>query len=724
MIFKWRKPDDKSNDFFINPEVKFRVEGVGRIIAKELQVGEDDLWWLLLIDPAINPETRTPFTIAEIFERAADVLESNDQVSDYVAVPPTYSPTTRRDRERTGPVTLYARRKYIIAANRRDSATGIKWFQIGAALRQEDLVMQEEPFVQNEIDPVIVPEGSVVMAVIDNGIAVGHELFRMTNQLGEAESRVAFYWNMDGSPVNAPGTEPVWIGNSWTKEGLSVRLRENMHEGILDDAAFYASIGATDWGRRRHTPIAHRQSHGTHVMGLCAGYPTNSQTLEDITGERPIIAVNLRAADVRDPSGNLFVFWLEQVFDYIIERYKTFEIHHADGTVTRPPLVINFSFGNFAGPHDGTGLVQSQIDAALARARQLNERSQIVISAGNGNESQCHARVVLTRDAPARSLDWQVQPADRSVSAVQLWLDEAANDQKVGLAVKGPGSIDAVDLSSDGLIDMALLEDGDQNLLGIAYYLSPSITQYDRGYFGVYLFPTSSPEDVGLSAPAGAWNLTLTAEVEDCEVGLNLWVERDETLPGFFEFGRQSYFDDPAYERFYEPGVSANSLDKRLIGGPLGYDPENSTSVIRRTGTLSGFAGGDKAILVGAFVESPDPSNSAMALYSATGLELDGKAVSPNASARSDDSVVVRGVLSAGSASGSFVALDGTSVSAPQVARWLADELSKGLPAPPDVCAAANTMDPTQPGNTRKPPSDRTGCGRMLDLERLFGPRR
>jgi hypothetical protein len=201
-------------------------------------------------------------------------------------------------------------------------------------------------------------------------------------------------------------------------------------------------------------------------------------------------------------------------------------------------------------------------------------------------------------------------------------------------------------------------------------------------------------------------------------------VERDETLPGFFEFGRQSYFNDPAYVRFYEPGVAANPLDNRLIGGPLGYDPENSTSAIRRTGTLSGFAGGDDAILVGAFVQRPDPSNSPMALYSATGLELDGKTVFPDVSARGDDSAVSRGVLSAGSASGSFLALDGTSVSAPQVARWLADELSKGSPAPPDVCAAAQAMDPTHPGNPRKPQSDRTGCGRMLDLGRLFGPRR
>ncbi|MEM6565779.1 MAG: S8 family serine peptidase [Pseudomonadota bacterium] len=729
MTLKWKKPDDKSNERSLNPAVTFRTEAVSRIIANDLGIREDDIWWLVLIDPAIKPAGTSGnkedevYSINEIYLMATEAGFAED-----VAVPPVYERNFRSD-PAPGPISLYARRTYIRAANTPDNKSGIKWLEVGGAFRQDELTIQDEPFSPSETEKVPVEDGTVVMAVIDSGMAVGHELFRETDG-GMPTSRMAYYWNMDGSAVDTaplpPGSiEPTWIGNGWTAVGLTHCLRENMHQGLLDDAGFYAAIGTTDWGRRKHTPVAHRQSHGTHVMGLCAGYPSNDQVLCGLPGKRPIIAVNLRAVDVRDPSGNLFVFWLEQALVYIIDRYKRFVIGDGPDKGKHPPLVINFSFGNFAGPHDGTSLIERQIDAALQQARNLNVNSQFVLPAGNGNQSRCHARIELTSCTPSQSLPWQVQPADRSVSAVQLWLDDGVHNDTVTLKIKGPGGLGEVDLSSAGIFDLALLTDDSNKIVGVAFYLSPLLTDFDRGYFGVYLFATDSPEDVGPFAPAGVWDLTVEADVKKGTIGAHFWIERDETLPGFFEFGRQSYFNEADYARFYEPGVDANALDDRLIGAPLNYDPANSPALVRRTGTLSGFAGGEDAILVAGFVEASDPKASPMALYSSTGFELDGSNVYPDTSARSDDSPLMRGVLSAGSASGSFVALDGTSVSAPQVARWVADQLAQGDPGGPvAVALASEAMDPTDPSNTRKPPPERTGCGRMLDLPRLFGQKR
>lgn len=726
MTIKWVKIDDKARDKVLNPAASFRVNAVSRIIAEDLQVDEDALWWLILINPATipagEPGAGSRYTIENIYELAKG-LGIGDDPSAFLSIPPEYSLSFRTSPP-PGPVSFYARSVYINVANRQGNNAGIAWLEVGPSFREQDLVRQELPFLPDLVETVVVPEDTVVMAVIDNGMAVGHELFRSTDNSDAPVSRVEFFWNMDGSGVDTSTLPPSWteqtaVGNGWTKVGLTKRLQQNMHSGLLDDPAFYASIGATDWATRRHTPIAERRSHGTHVMGLCAGYPTNDPDDIDEMTKRPIIAVNLRTEDVEDPSGNLFISWLEQALHYIIERYKRFEIKNAPGT--RPPLVINFSFGNFAGPHDGTGLIETKIKAALQSAKAQNKHCQFVLPAGNGNQNRCHARVELTAAEPAKTLNWQVQPADASISAVQIWLDKVEVGQKVDLIVQGPGGLNPVALDTSLPWDLGILKDHAGRFIGFSYYLSPGITPFERGFFCVLLFATSSSLDVGPFAPSGRWELTLSADTSVKDFGMHAWIERDETLPGFSEFGRQSYFDDPKYARFYEPGMDAYKLDNRLIGGPLGYDPIGSTALVQRKGTLNGFAGGDKAIVVGAFVKAPEAKDSPMALYSSTGLTRNGVDIFPDASARSDSSKVVRGILSAGSASGSFVALNGTSVSAPQVARWVAKNLPAEPPGgPAAVRLAAQSQDPPGAGNPRKPPPIRTGGGRMLDLPNLF----
>ncbi len=87
----------------------------------------------------------------------------------------------------------------------------------------------------------------------------------------------------------------------------------------------------------------------------------------------------------------------------------------------------------------------------------------------------------------------------------------------------------------------------------------------------------------------------------------------------------------------------------------------------------------------------------------------------PNALAVSDDSVVHAGVLAAGTRSGSVVAMNGTSVAAPLVARWIASELAAGGPAgPPQVYQLAIDEEAMLPAQA--PPKQhprRGGRGRI-----------
>jgi hypothetical protein len=80
----------------------------------------------------------------------------------------------------------------------------------------------------------------------------------------------------------------------------------------------------------------------------------------------------------------------------------------------------------------------------------------------------------------------------------------------------------------------------------------------------------------------------------------------------------------------------------------------------------------------------------------------------------SDDSRVHSGVLAAGSRSGSVVAMNGTSVAAPQLARWIADERSQGRSGDRTAVAARAAADEAgSPPQPPKPRAERGGAGRI-----------
>ncbi|MEP0209985.1 MAG: S8 family serine peptidase [Paracoccaceae bacterium] len=700
MAFKWNEGRKQKSQ-----EAWFRVNVLSRSIAKDLQTDPDNLWWLVVLDP------QEQLSIAALVKLSQD-LGLDGKLEDYLYVPGEYT-QEQLEKPQDDPLTFYARRSYINAINDPDAYTGIERFEVGPAFRQNELLRSEEPFTLSNRTRVEVPEGSVVVAVIDNGMAIGHELFRRDHGAANPTSRIEFFWNMDGvdrDPTQlATGEELASIGNAWTREGIDKALADNMHFGLLDDQAFYNQLGATDWATRSHTPIARQVSHGTHVMGLAAGFQP-----DDSNGDkRPIIAVNLQSSDVQDPSGLLFASWLEQALRYIAKRHRRIFF---EGTKKHPPIVINFSFGNYAGPHDGTGIIEEKIRKGMKAFDDSDVPHEIVLPDGNSNQRQCHARVGIDGPSDSVSLDWRVQPSDNSESSVEFWLDDLGTvpPDYVSMSVDGPGDVLPVTVSSDPLAPPQVLQSISGETAGTAYFV-PAPNSNRRGHFKIQLFATDSIEDVGPFAPSGIWKLSFSITEPHALVGLKGWIVRDESLPGFPNFGRQSYFDQSSYTRFYEPGVDIDPLDKPLIGGLLGYDPLNFPSEVRRQGTISGFTGTDKPIVVGGFVDT----TQRMALYSSTGPTNNPNREGPDASGRSDDSPVLTGVLSAGSASGSMVTLPGTSMSCPQVTRWVADQMEMGTASDRTATEAAGTAQDPDPAT--KPPIERSGGGRMVDLENLFG---
>src|SRR5262249_36947340 len=105
-------------------------------------------------------------------------------------------------------------------------------------------------------------------------------------------------------------------------------------------------------------------------------------------------------------------------------------------------IVINFSYGVFAGPHDGTAALEQDIEDRITEARGLGLELRVVLPAGNSFLARTHAHFTL-RPGDVASLPWRVVPDDQTPSYVEIWLPGAAPATAAGsrltLRVRSPG---------------------------------------------------------------------------------------------------------------------------------------------------------------------------------------------------------------------------------------------------------------------------------------------
>jgi hypothetical protein len=212
---------------------------------------------------------------------------------------------------------------------------------------------------------------------------------------------------------------------------------------------------------------------------------------------------------------------------------------------------------------------------------------------------------------------------------------------------------------------------------------------------------TAHPESRREFAPCGQW--TVAVENVGTPAVIDAWIQRDDTAYGYPERGRQSRFDDPAYRYRDSAG--------RLV-------EVDSTSYIKRAGTLNALATGDRSIVMGGFRRDSFKA----AKYSAEGPAIaPSTRAGPEAMAPSEDSEICHGVLAAGARSGARVSMNGTSVAAPQVTRWIADRMAAGAPC--DRAAVLALGVASDPPGAPPLPASRKGGGR-INFAPVAGPRR
>ncbi|MEJ8824722.1 hypothetical protein WKW80_22230 [Variovorax humicola] len=497
----------------------------------------------------------------------------------------------------------------------------------------------------------------LVVGVIDGACGFANRAF-----CAGTKSRIDLFWDQGGPSAADPRWEAV------PEAGYGRQLGKTALDNIaslLDDLD--SSTGADDrrriaeerslYSQLQHaTPADSDWSHGTHVLGTILSdlrNPANDSPLGE--DSRPaVIYVQLPDAALRDTSGRWAAAYVLDGIQYILD-------HASEDDDAR--IVINLSLGAFAGPHDGSSILERAMDE-LATNAKYKDRLTLVVAAGNGARvvddgtgvpKSCHARFtldasggIIASTASAASLAWDIDVQDTTESFVELWMPELAPAQKnlgLNVTLEGPGG-----LSSHGV---APGKDGKVSINGDAVAVVVNATGARRipnGNGGMVLVAIGHTRDSGrtASAPAGRWQLTVTNNC-DRPLTIDAWIERRD-LPGELAGFRPQY------------GFVSNGQD------------------FNSRGSLGTLANGRHTFVVGAADETKHGSAAYVASpYSSAGLE-------GNPSDRNARQVMRRGPDAYGAGerdgegffTGSQKSLAGTSVAAAQLTAAVAWVTAQG----------------------------------------------
>lgn len=227
-------------------------------------------------------------------------------------------------------------------------------------------------------EPYLTGEG-VLIAVLDSGIDYARNDFRKD----DGTTRILYLW--DQTTTDAQPPEGFTQGTEYTQEQINEAL---MIDNIPQRRALVASIDSS--------------GHGTAVAGIAAGY-TNTTPSVFYEGAAP--AASLLIVKLGLPEEDGFPRTTQ------IMRGVTYAVRKA--VELGMPLVINLSFGNSYGSHDGSSLLERFLDNAAEIGRTV-----IIVGSGNEGSSSGHA-AGNARTAPS-SVDLTIANYQKNLS-IQLW---------------------------------------------------------------------------------------------------------------------------------------------------------------------------------------------------------------------------------------------------------------------------------------------------------------
>ena len=324
-------------------------------------------------------------------------------------------------------------------------------------------------------EPYSLSGEGVLAAVIDSGIDWKNTDFRNS----DGSTRILKLWDQTVAPESSGYAPPEGyvVGTEYNRDVINLALSG-------DEAALRSMDLSRDYS-----------GHGTFVTGIAAG---NGQgmagSFRGVAFESELIIVKLGDSEQRQFPRTTRL--MEAVNYCIMEAQKAGK-----------PVVINMSFGNNQGSHDGTDLLSTYLNAA-------SDVWKNVIVCGSGNEAGngIHASGMLS-GRKAESVELAVGEYESGFN-LQLWKNYS---DEYGVELIAPSGERSGNLRTYGADRVSL-----DNTQVYVYYGQPTpYSRYQQLYFefvpaGGYVTP-------------GVWRIVLTP-VRIVDGRYDLWLQESATL--------------------------------------------------------------------------------------------------------------------------------------------------------------------------------------------------
>lgn len=505
-----------------------------------------------------------------------------------------------------------------------------------------------------------------ILAVIDDGIPFAHRNFRDAD--GKL-SRVEFCWLQSVAPEKAQGKTQDRPSVLFGREYTRTQIEQHIKDYGNDEDTLYRKAGATADCEELGSLIERHATHGAHVMDLAAGYAAERRAAP--AEEIRVIAVQLPNTIALDTSGFGKDMYMLSAFHYIFHRADMIAKGYG---IDKCRLVVNFSYGFSGGRHDGGTELEAAIHQLVAKRRETTGPTALVVPAGNMFLDRLHG-MVRDEDFVDRKakFHWRLQANDRTPSYLELWFWQGFNPIGYQVDLFDPSGRRRGWLRVGSDPDKGKKRHkGDPRRICFLYNEAKELVgqissdHHRSGRWRVLIITApSEPEKASLPRiEPGKWTVVIRRGRERLvDRPIHCWIQRNSDPETLRSGSRQSYFDDVKDKRYTDEGA-LSELD-------------TDGAFLQRFGSLNGLATGCTSLIVAGFrlygglgasfcQARPAPYSSAGALNAGW----------PQAqvacSSMSDRSKVLSGTVAAGVRSGSRSFVQGTSASAPFVARQLA----------------------------------------------------
>ena len=332
-------------------------------------------------------------------------------------------------------------------------------------------------------------------------------------------TRIAALWHQEDFKPEKPWVSPYGFGYGRELGNTSLnKLRKQAQSRgkTFDEARAYSGLNyLIDYDNpRRRVFLA---THGAHVLDVAGGRPdpVGKEDNDDASGAK-LVFVQMPDDTAWDSSGASLGAYLLDALRYML-------------WVTDPdaPLVVNVSYGNTAGPHDGSSLIERAMDDLL---EQRPRNFAIVLAAGNSRRLGLHAARRVAQESTAL-FRIDVAAGDRTDTFVEFWYTAAA-PQQLDFRVRLPGGDWCEWVAPDGSVE--LLDNTGSEIIA-ALISRKKVPNGQPAMVLLALCPSEAPDDDdGALVQPGLWEVEVrlvTVKGDAGTVQIDAWIKRDDSRP-------------------------------------------------------------------------------------------------------------------------------------------------------------------------------------------------